>query len=77
MRLGLEVVRHQLPSIKVLWQANPEHTVAEFLHSVDQSIPLETQDWSLEDYAVETLEGYEILHYYFVGKILKDDEHIR
>lgn len=77
MRLALEVIRYQLPTIKVLWQVNPEHSIAEFLHSLDQSIPLETQDWSLEDYAVETVQGYEILHYYLIGDILKDDEHIR
>ncbi|GAM87399.1 hypothetical protein ANO11243_054230 [Dothideomycetidae sp. 11243] len=77
MRLRLEVVRYQLPPTKILWQAPTEQTISELLHTLDSFIPLESHDWGLEDYVLESSDGFETLHYQTVGSILKDDEQVR
>ena len=77
MRLRLEVQRNELPPLKLLWQANPDQTVAELLETLNPFVPLESNDWDTQDYLVESPDGYETLHYQTVGSIFKEDEHVR
>lgn len=85
MRLQLTVQRHNLPPVHVLWTAHhvvrPPYaaagtsiTISQFLEQVNEIIPLESDDWGLEDYAVE-VHGYECLHFSELGQMFeKDDE---
>ncbi|KAL8986308.1 MAG: hypothetical protein Q9205_000194 [Flavoplaca limonia] len=85
MRLRLTVQRHGLPPARVLWTlaavrppysaAGPEPTVAQLLEQVNEIIPLESEDWGLEDYAVE-VEGFECLHFSETSKVLKEDDEV-
>lgn len=85
MRLRLTVQRHGLPSARVLWTiaavrppysaAGPEPTVAQLLEQVNEIIPLESEDWGLEDYAVE-VGGFECLHFSETSKVLKEDDEV-
>lgn len=77
MRLRLEIVRNRLPPTKVLWQVESEQTTAELLKSLDAIVPLESESWDLEDYVLETTDGFEALHYQTLGSILKDDDHVK
>ena len=84
MRLQLTIQRQGLPPTKVLWNSEalrPNHvgngastTVAQFLEQINEVIPLEAEDWGLEDYAVE-VRGFECLHY-CSASIFKDDDHV-
>jgi hypothetical protein len=72
MRLRLVVQRQSLPTTRILWSTETAHgstgkpssalTVASFLEDVNQIVPLESDHWGLEDYAVE-LDGFECLHF--------------
>lgn len=83
MRLRLAVQRHGLPAVQVLWTvgsirppgalAGASITVSQFLEQVNDIIPLESDDWGLEDYAVE-LGGFECLHFSDLSQTLKEDE---
>lgn len=75
MRIRLQVLRHQLPPAKVLWNVDEATTTAELLSQVSDFFPLEAQGWGLEDYAVH-LGGYELLHFQHLGSLLKDDDEI-
>ena len=55
--------------------AGPEPTVAQLLEQVNEIIPLESEDWGLEDYAVE-VEGFECLHFSETSKVLKEDDEV-
>jgi hypothetical protein len=82
MRVKLTVNRQGLPPVKVLWDADtlpPVHvgggannTVAQLLESINEIIPLEAEDWGLEDYLVE-VNGFECLHFCSLN-ILKEDD---
>lgn len=78
MRLRLSVLRHQLPQVKILWSlvkesSNRPETVSQLLEQVNEVIPLESEDWGLEDYVVE-VGGFECLHYFNLQDILKDED---
>ena len=69
--------------MQVLWktealrsnQAGHEtSTVAQLLEQINEVIPLEAEDWGLEDYAVE-VDGFECLHYCSLS-ILKEDDRV-
>ncbi|KAG8624596.1 hypothetical protein KVT40_007663 [Elsinoe batatas] len=77
MRLQLEVCRHRLPAIKILWQADADTIVSDLLSNVDLSIPLQSEEWGLEDYVLETATGFEALHYQKVGDVLREDDYLR
>ncbi|KAF2219084.1 hypothetical protein BDZ85DRAFT_60916 [Elsinoe ampelina] len=77
MRLQLEVCRHRLPVIKILWQADEDTIVSDLLSNVDLSVPLQSEEWGLEDYVLETAAGFEALHYQKVGDILREDDYLR
>lgn len=82
MRLQLAIQRHGLPVVRILWNIDtintPKHdnsslTVSRFLEQVNEIIPLEAEDWGLEDYAVE-VGGFECLHFSELSQVLKEDD---
>ena len=85
MRLKLTVQRHSLPPAHVLWIVGvprPPHsaagasiTVSQFLEQVNDVIPLESEEWGLEDYAVE-VGGFECLHFSELTQVLKEDDEV-
>ena len=85
MRLQLTVQRQSLPPVRVLWTpgatrptsnaAGASYTISQFLEQVNEIIPLEADDWGLEDYAVE-VGGFECLHFSELNQILKEDDEV-
>ncbi|KAI9842553.1 MAG: hypothetical protein M1837_007066 [Sclerophora amabilis] len=90
MRLHLHVHRNGLPLSRVLWTLGnstttsstnwnfAQDTVAQLLESINDTIPLESTEWGLEDYTVE-VRGFECLHFHEVSAVLRDGDevHIR
>lgn len=81
LRLRLVVRRNGLPDTRILFNVPLAHdpTVANLVEIVNDTIPLETEDWGLEDYAVELHDkdgnAYECLHFQPIASVLdKDDE---
>ena len=86
MRLRLTVQRHGLPPVRLLWiaghilpapyaAAGNSITISQFVEQVNDTIPLESDDWGLEDYAVE-VRGFECLHFSEVAQVLKEDDEV-
>lgn len=85
MRLQLTVKRHGLPPFHVLWKvgdvrlpqatAGNSITISQLLEQVNDVIPLEAEDWGLEDYAVE-VRGFECLHFSELSQVLKEDDEV-
>ncbi|KAK8208279.1 hypothetical protein IWZ01DRAFT_337372 [Phyllosticta capitalensis] len=80
MRLKLTVKRHKLPSVDLLWAVSDDNskkasTVAALLEEVNTVIPLETEDWGLDDYVVE-LGDFEALHFQKITAIFGNDDHV-
>ena len=85
MRLRLVIERFGIPTVPILWTTaslrpgqavNEENTtIAQFLEYINEVIPLESENWGLEDYAVE-VRGFECLHFLSLAQILKDDDEV-
>ncbi|KAL1612742.1 hypothetical protein SLS60_000971 [Paraconiothyrium brasiliense] len=80
MRLRLSVQRNNLPVSNILWSvpdtaSSQAYTFARLLEDVNRILPLEAEQWGLEDYIVE-LDGFECLHFSPVPQTLKEDDHI-
>lgn len=80
MRLRLSVQRNNLPTSNILWSIpdtnSPQaYTIARLLEDVNQVLPLEADQWGLEDYTVE-VAGFECLHFAPVFQTLKEDDHV-
>lgn len=84
MRLKLTVRRHSLPPTRVLWTAGsfPPYTatgssgiISQLLEQINEVIPLESDEWGLEDYAVE-VGGFECLHFSDLNQVLKEDDEV-
>jgi len=80
MRLRLSVQRNNLPATNILWtvpdtNSSQAYTIVRLLDDVNQVLPLEAEQWGLEDYAVE-VSGFECLHFSPVFQSLKDDDHV-
>ncbi|KAL8699016.1 MAG: hypothetical protein Q9201_006239 [Fulgogasparrea decipioides] len=85
MRLQLTVQRHGLPAARVLWAtdlgctfssaAGPGITISQLLEQINDIIPLESEDWGLEDYTVE-VGGFECLHFSNASQVLKEDDEV-
>ena len=85
MRLRLTVHRQSLPITQLLWTAGglrsgqptcgESLTISQLLEQVNEVIPLEAEDWGLEDYLVE-VQGYECLHFSRLDRILKDEDEV-
>ena len=75
LRLRLSIQRHGLPATRILWTvdegSNEAFSFADLLGEVNEVVPLESNDWGLEDYAVEQ-DGFECLHFQPVRKGLHD-----
>ncbi|TLS21037.1 uncharacterized protein PpBr36_10700 [Pyricularia pennisetigena] len=83
MRLRLVVRRHNLPETRVLFSVSLENdpTISQLLEQINAVIPLESDHWGLDDYAVELRTGpdgaaFEALHYQHVATILQHDEEV-
>ncbi|KAL8366482.1 hypothetical protein RB595_004993 [Gaeumannomyces hyphopodioides] len=82
MRLRLVVRRHGLPDTRVLFSISldGDPTIAHFLELVNATVPLESDDWGLDDYAVELRNpaggAFEALHFQPVASILQQDEEV-
>ena len=86
MRLLLTIQRHGLPPARVLWTlasavrpplvaASNSITVSQFLEQVNEVIPIESEDWGLEDYSVE-VRGFECLHFQELNQVLREDDEV-
>ena len=83
MRLQLAIQRHGLPIVRILWTVGSSNvpneavstTISKFLEQVNEIIPLEADDWGLEDYAVD-VHGYECLHFSELSQVLKEDDEV-
>lgn len=85
MRLQLTVQRHGLPPTHVLWTtagvrpnagfAGADATISQLLEQINEVIPLEAEEWGLEDYTVE-VNGFECLHFCALDQILREDDHV-
>ena len=84
MRLQVIVHRHGIPPVQLLWttgtrppfiSADSSITISQFLEQLNEVIPLESEDWGLEDYAVE-VRGFECLHFSVVGQVLREDDEV-
>jgi hypothetical protein len=85
MRLRLTIQRHALPPTNILWTVRVQDptstsapayaTISQLLEDVNDVVPLESNDWGLEDYVVE-IGGYECLHFQPVDSVLKEDDKI-
>lgn len=82
IRLRLTVRRHAVPEVKLLWPCtiSEDLTIAKLLADVNEVVPLEAEQWGLEDYTVELSDGkggsFECLHFQQVSKVLKTDDQV-
>ncbi|KAI8630059.1 hypothetical protein F5Y19DRAFT_70147 [Xylariaceae sp. FL1651] len=82
MRLRLVVRRHNLPEARIMWNVrlNSDPTIAKLLEQLNEDIPLESDQWGLEDYVVELHDydgtEFECLHYQLVRGVLKPDDRV-
>jgi hypothetical protein len=80
MRLRLTVQRNNLPVSNILWTVPDTasvqaYTFARLLEDINRILPLEAEQWGLDDYAVE-LGGFECLHFSPVLQTLREDDHL-
>lgn len=81
-RLRLVIRRHGLPEVRVVFSLSLENdpTIAKLLEHVNDTIPLESTDWGLEDYVVELRDhaghAFECLHFQEVQTVLSQDEEV-
>ncbi len=82
LRLRLVVRRHTLPEVRVVFTVLLENdpTIAKFLEHVNDVIPLESDEWGLEDYVVELRDRdgqtFECMHFELVSNTLDRDEEV-
>ena len=77
MRLRLVVSRHSLPDTRVLWNIDTSSspTIYQLLEQVNEIIPIESGEWGLEDYTVQS-NGFDCIHYKGVSELCKEDEEV-
>jgi hypothetical protein len=82
IRLRLTIRRHALPEVKLVWPcaATQDLTIAKLLSLVNEVVTLESEQWGLEDYAVELADGkggsFECLHFQLVSRVFKEDDQV-
>lgn len=81
LRVRLHIQRNGLPDTRIVYllATTDDTTVTKLLEQVNETVPLESTDWGLDDYAVELQSSkgafFECLHYQLVSKLFeKDDE---
>ena len=77
MRLRLNIKRHELPVVKILFAVSSADylPVSEFVSQVDEVVPLESEDWSKDDYIV-SVGGFECLHYANVNDVFQNGDEV-
>ena len=79
MRVQLSIHRQALPPVDLLWalpDALPQSTtIAQLLEDVNNLMPLESDEWGLEDYVVQ-LGKFECLHFFQIQGLLKEDDNL-
>ncbi|KAI9656524.1 MAG: hypothetical protein M1821_004731 [Bathelium mastoideum] len=79
MRLQLSIHRHELPPVELLWAFPDEKTrsttVSQLLEDINNIVPLESEEWGLEDYVVQ-FGKFECLHFSRVQELLKEDDNL-
>lgn len=74
MRIRLEIKRHELPPVKIIFAVPDAPTsISKLVELVNDLIPLEAEDWGLEDYIV-SVGDYECLHYMDAHAVLHDND---
>jgi hypothetical protein len=82
MRLRLTVRRNGIPEVKLMWNVDlsTDPTIYHLVANVNETVPLESGEWTLEDYAVEHVQkdgaGFEYLHFQSVRDVLKEDDRV-
>lgn len=82
IRLRLTIRRHALPDVRLVWPcaASEDLTIASLLAQVNEVVTLESEQWGLEDYAVELADGqggsFECLHFQRVSQVFKHDDQV-
>ncbi|KAI1336695.1 hypothetical protein F5Y15DRAFT_393765 [Xylariaceae sp. FL0016] len=82
MRLRLVVRRNGLPEARLMWNARLDNdpTISKLLEQLNEDLPLEANQWGLEDYVVELHDqdgtDFECLHYQPVRSVLKPDDRV-
>jgi hypothetical protein len=51
------------------------HTVSRWLSEVDEVVPLEADEWGLDDYVVH-IQGFECLHFKKTGDVFREGDHV-
>lgn len=75
-----------MPLVKVVWtvgrvlpplaNAGASYTISQLLEQINQIIPLQSEQWSLADYVVET-GGFECLHFSQIDDALNNGDEVR
>ncbi|KAK4224676.1 hypothetical protein QBC38DRAFT_484916 [Podospora fimiseda] len=82
LRLRLVIQRHALPEVRVIFSCEIDNdpTIAGLLEQVNETIPLESTEWGLEDYTVELRKenglAFDCLHFQEVADVLNPDEEV-
>ncbi|KAM7189833.1 hypothetical protein V8F20_009970 [Naviculisporaceae sp. PSN 640] len=82
MRLRVVVRRHALPETRIILPVclDEDPSIADLIELVNDVIPLESEDWGLEDYVAELRDGegsaFDLLHFQRVVSVLKPDEEV-
>ncbi|CAK7565948.1 MAG: hypothetical protein SEPTF4163_003878 [Sporothrix epigloea] len=85
LRLRLHIQRNGVPDTRVVFLAatTENTTVAQLLEQVNDTVPLESPDWGLDDYVVEVSLSpaspstrFECLHYQIVNKLFDKDAEV-
>lgn len=80
MRLRLIIERNQLPSTFLAWSTPQNCSAAQLLVHVNNVIPLESGQWTLEDYVVEVPGPreitFEVLHFDNLEHVLSDESEV-
>jgi hypothetical protein len=80
MRIHLSVERNGLPVVNLLWPVDEDENgkksiISRLVAKVDEVVPLETEEWALEDYILQ-VNGFECLHWQNISDVLKDEDHV-
>jgi hypothetical protein len=79
-RIQLIIQRNALPVVKALWilpndTCHEFDTISQLLEQVNDTYPLESEDWGLEDYVTE-IGGFEVAHFQRVTEALRDEDRV-
>lgn len=64
------------PRTSTIRQCRDSYTISQLLEQISRIIPLQSDQWSLADYVVETGD-YECLHFSQIDDVLNNDGEVR